>query len=206
MRALLAVCLSLLAIPTYPNATHHTFTSPDGVFQFEYPSVLVHCTQKQAQEGWWVPNDHCNSQDGICDDRGSSALTIACFAYPKDEFKDKPEFSAAAFFVAEVRTAAAEESCLKGSQYWLIQRTEDTTIHSVRMKRFMTSDAWTGGGQTGEIYRVFRGRTCYEFGIQWASTNPSAFDAGTIKQFTKQDAVKVSSALQQPIDSFAFLK
>lgn len=84
MRALLAVCLSLLAIPTYPNATLHTFTSPDGFFQFEDPSALVHCTQKQVQEGRWVPDDHCSSQDGVCDDRGSSALTIASSAYPKD--------------------------------------------------------------------------------------------------------------------------
>lgn len=206
MRALLALCLSLLAIPTYSSATLQTFTSPDGVFQFKYPSVLVHCVQKQAQEGWWIPDNDCNSQAGVCDDRGSSAVTIACFAYPKDEFKDKPEFSAAAFFVAEVRTAATEESCLKGSQYWLIEKTEDTTVHSVRMKRFTTSDAWTSGGQAGEIYRVFRGNTCYEFGIQWATTSPSSFDPDTIKEFTKRDAAKVSSALQEPIDSFTFLK
>jgi hypothetical protein len=90
MRALLAVCLSLLA--AYPGATLQTFTSPDGVFQFKHPSVLVHCAQKQAQEGRW--------------------------------------------------------------------------------KRFTTSDSWTSGGQTGEIYRVFRASTCYEFGIQWASTSP----------------------------------
>jgi len=206
MRALLALCLSLLAIPTYPNVTLQTFTSPDGVFQFKYPSVLVHCVQKQAQEGWWIPDNDCNSQDGVCDDRGSSALTIACFAYPKDEFKDKPEFSGAAFFVAEARTAASEESCLKGSQYWLIKKTEETIVHSVRMKRFTTSDAWTSGRQTGEIYRAFRGNTCYEFGIQWATTSPSSFDPYTIKQFTKRDAAKVSSALQEPIDSFTFLK
>ncbi len=176
MRVLLAVCLSLLAIPSYSDARLHTFTSPAGVFQFDYPSVLVHCRQKQAQEGWWVPQDNCNSHDGICDDQGSLAVTIACFAYPKDEFKDKPEFSAAAFFVAEVRTAGAEAGCLRGSQNWLIERTEDAIIHSVRMKRFMTSDARLGGGQTGESYRVFRGRTCNEFGIQWESTNPAAFD------------------------------
>lgn len=206
MRALLAVCLSLLVAPTYPDATLQTFTSPDGVFQFKHPSVLVHCAKKQAQEGWWIPDDDCNSQDGVCDDQGSSARTIACFAYPKDEFKGKPEFSAAAFFVAEVGAAPTEESCLKGSQYWLIEKTEDITIHSARMKRFTTSDSWASGGQTGEIYRVFRASTCYEFGIQWASTSPSAFDPGTIKQFTKRDAVKVSSALQRPIDSFTFLK
>jgi len=54
----------------------------------------------------WIPDDHCHSQAGVCDDRGSSALTIACFAYPKDEFRDKPQFSAAAFFVAGVQSCA----------------------------------------------------------------------------------------------------
>src|ERR1700691_4490953 len=75
MRALLAVCLSLLPAPTYPDATVQTFTSTDGVFQFKHPSVLIHCTQKQAQEGWWIPDDDCNSQDGVCDDQGSSGRT-----------------------------------------------------------------------------------------------------------------------------------
>jgi hypothetical protein len=84
------------------------------------------------------------------------------------------------FFVAEVRAATTQESCLKGSEYWLIEKTEDTTIHSVRMKHFTTSDAWTSGGESGEIYRAFRGTTCYEFGILWASTRPATFDPGTI--------------------------
>jgi hypothetical protein len=193
---------------THPEDTLQTFKSPNGVFQFKYPSVLVRCTQSQRQEGWWIPDDDCNSQGEVCDERGSSALTIGCFAYPKDEFKDKPEFSAAAFFVAEVRTAATGERCLKGSQYWLVEKTEDTTIHSVRMKRFTIGSAWTGGRLIGQIYRVFRGGACYEFGFRWASSDPSNIDPYTIKinQFTKQDADKVSSALKQPVDSFIFLK
>jgi hypothetical protein len=72
-----------------------TFTSPDGVFQFKYPAKLVRCTLS-SKEGWI--SGGCTSQGGVCDDPSSSVSTIVCFAYPKDEFEDKPEFSAAAFF------------------------------------------------------------------------------------------------------------
>jgi hypothetical protein len=106
MRILLILCLSLW-VPVYPTGTLQTFTSQDGVFQFKYPSVLVRCTEKQTQEG-----DACNRQDQICSDAGSSTVTIACFAYPKADFKDKPEFSAAGFFVAPVQAATTRESCL----------------------------------------------------------------------------------------------
>jgi hypothetical protein len=206
MKLFMALCLSCASLSLPPQAAPQTSIRKDGVLQFKYPSILVRCTEKQTQEGWWIPDEDCNSQGQICNDAESSTVTIACFAYPKERFKNKREFSAAAFFVAEVRAATARESCLKGSEYWLIAKTEDTTIHSVRMKHFTTSDAWTGGGESGEIYRAFRGTTCYEFGIQWASTSPSSFDPGTIKPFTKRDAAKVSSALRRPIDSFTFVK
>jgi hypothetical protein len=203
MRALIALCLSALSIVSYHNTAMQTFTSPDGAFQFKYSSALIHCT---LQQGSWIPGDACTSQDGICDDDASSATTIACFAYPKRDFRDKPEFSAAAFFVAEVQAATTPKSCLEGSPNWLVEKTQNAAIQSVRAKLFTISDAWTGGGQTGKIYRVFRGNTCYEFGIQQARMNIAAFDPGTIKKFTKQDADQVHTVLQQSLDSFGFLK
>lgn len=212
MRALFAFCLAALSVMTYATyrpTSLQTFTSPDGVFRFRYSSVLIHCTLQQGKEGYpgsWTPADSCMSQDGICDDALSSGNTIACFAYPKDDFKDKPEFSAAAFFVAEVHSATTPESCMKGSPNWLAEKTQSTKIRSVSAKLFSISDAGTSGRQTGEIYRVFRGGTCYEFGIQQASASAAAFDRGTIKRFTKQDADKVYSALKQAVDSFTFLK
>jgi hypothetical protein len=107
-----------------------TFTSPDGVFRFKYSPMLVRSTLEQSQENWWAPADACMSQDGVCDDAAGSGSTIACFAYPKDKFKKKPTFSAAAFFVAEV-LEEAQEACLAGSQHWLILSAETTKINAV---------------------------------------------------------------------------
>src|ERR1700751_192889 len=63
------------------QTTLRTFTSQDGVFKFRYSPALVHCTSQKSEEGYpgsWVPADSCSSQDGVCDDAGSSATTIAC--------------------------------------------------------------------------------------------------------------------------------
>ncbi|MFY9532138.1 MAG: hypothetical protein WBC04_19745, partial [Candidatus Acidiferrales bacterium] len=115
MRVFVALWLCGLSITLSAQTTLQTFTSQDGVFQFKYSPVLVHCAPERTEEGYpgsWVPAD-CSIQD-VCDDVGS-ATTIACFAYPKDNFKDKPTFLAAAFFVAEVPAATTPRTCLEGS-------------------------------------------------------------------------------------------
>ena len=209
MKLFIALCLCGLSVTLSAFPTLQTFTSEDGVFQFKYSPLLVRCTPQRIEEGFpgsWVPSDSCSSQDGICDDAASTATTIVCFAYPKDEFKDKPAFSGAAFFVAEVRAATTPSTCLEGSPNWLIESSQSTKINSISVKLFRTSDAWTSGGQSGEIYRVFHGKKCYEFGVQQASTSPGAYDPKTIKQFTKRDAEKVGARLEQAVDSFTFLK
>ena len=145
------------------------------------------------------------SQEGVCDDAAGSASTIACFAYPKDKFKEKPTFSAAAFFVAEI-LEATQEVCLAGSQQWLFLSPETTKINAVTFRLFRISDSWTSGGQTGEIYRVFHNKKCYEVGIQEAHTSSAAYDPETIKEFSKQDQDEVHGRLKQALDSFRFLK
>jgi hypothetical protein len=145
------------------------------------------------------------SQAGVCDDAAGSANTIACFAYPKNKLKEKPTFSAAAFFVAEV-LEATQEACLAGSQRWLILSPETTKINAVTFRLFRITDSWTSGGQTGEIYRVFHNKKCYEVGIQEAYTSSGAYEPGTIKEFTKQDQDEVHGRLKQALDSFRFLK
>jgi hypothetical protein len=201
-----SVCGLSVTLPA--QTTLQTFTSQDRVFKFQYSSVLVHCTSQQSEEGYpgsWVP-DACSSQQGVCDDAVSSATTIACFAYPKDDFKDKPTFTAAAFFVAEVRAATTPGACLKGSPNWLILSSQSTRINSISGKLFRITSEWTSGGQDGEIYRVFHDKMCYEFGIQQATTSPAAYDHEAIKEFTKRDSAKVRARLKQALNSFTFLK
>ena len=195
-----------LSVTLPAQTTLQTFTSQDGVFKFQYSRALVHCTSQKSEEGYpgsWVPADSCSSQGGVCDDAGSSATTIACFAYPKDDFKDKPEFVAAAFFVAEVRAATTPKSCLEGSQNWLIRSDQNAMVSSILARRFRTSDAWTGHYHTGDICRVFHNKKCYELGIQ--ETGTTVYDPKDIKEFTKQDSAKVRARLEEARDSFTFL-
>ena len=191
------------------TAAMRTFTSQDGSFRFKYSSVLVHCTPERREEGYpgfWVPPDACQSMGGVCEAAGSRANTIACFAYPKDKFKEKPEFVAAAFFVAEVKQVTTAKACLEGSQYWNINTTKNGDINGINFKIFHISDAGLGSSQGGDIYRAFHNSKCYELGVQMANSNPAAFDPETIKEFTKRDRDEVYGRLNQALDSFKFLK
>jgi len=210
MKIVLAVlCFCGLSLAQFAQAGLQTFTSSDGVFQFKYSPVLVHCAPQGTREGYpgsWVPAEACLSQDGVCDEAASSATTIVCFAYPNDNFRNKPTFSAAAFFVAEVRAATTKRACLKGSQNWLIEGAQNARINTFHVRLFRISDAWTSGGQTGEIYRVFHTGRCYELGIQEAHTSSGAYDSGTIQEFTRRDQAEVDRRLRQALHSFRFLK
>ncbi len=203
MRLFVAFCICGLSITLLAQTTLQTFTSQHGVFQFKYSHVLVRC---KPERGSWVPEDACMSQErgGVCS--ASSASTIACFAYPKDKFKDKPTFTAAAFFVAEVKEGTSEKVCLEGSRYWNVERVESARINGVTFKIFEISDNWLGGGQRGPVYRAFHNKKCYELGIQMANSSPGGYDPGTIKETTKQDWDEVQGRLKQALNSFRFLK
>jgi hypothetical protein len=207
MKVLVALCFCGLPIALSAQTTLRTFTSEDSVFQFKYSPVLVHCALQRPEKGEggsWVPAETCSSRGVVCDDEDSPATTIACFAYPKDNFRDKPTFSAAAFFVGEVSAAATQQACLEGSQNWLIQAAQNTRINSVDFKHFRISNAWTSHSQTGDMYRVFHNKKCYELGIQEVKTSAGAYDPGTIKEFTKRDEAEVRTRLKQALNSFTF--
>jgi len=155
MKTFIALCLCGLSIPLSAQTTLRTFTSPDGIFQFKYSDVLVDCMSAGKQEngtGSSVP-ESCMSQGAICDGPGSEGSAMACFAYPKERFKDKPLFVAATFFVSEIRSAKTEKECLKGSPNWLVinSKAGTTTINHVTFKTFEIGDNWTSGGQGGCI-------------------------------------------------------
>jgi hypothetical protein len=63
---------------------------------------------------------------------------MACFTYPKEEFKEKPDFVAASFFVSEVESAKTENVCLKGSRDWFVinSKAGTTTINHITFKIF----------------------------------------------------------------------
>jgi hypothetical protein len=146
------------------------------------------------------------SQGGMCNGGGSQGRTLACFAYPKDRFRDKPTFVAAAFFVTGIDEATTEKLCLQGSQNWDETVTAKTSqVNGIRFKVFQIADNWLGGGQWGPVYRTFHDNKCYELGIQTAMER-GGYDAGTIKKFTKEDNEEMQRRLKQALNSFTFLK
>ncbi|MBV9180500.1 MAG: hypothetical protein JO356_04250 [Acidobacteria bacterium] len=172
--------------------------------------MLVHCKLEEPREGSlgdWVPADSCSSQGGLCDDVGSSdSTTLVCLGYPRDRFKEKPTFSGAAFFLAELPAVTTRRTCLKGSENWVIESVRNVRIDSRPAKLFQVGDAWMSHREIGEIYRVFQGGKCYELGMQQVTTTSGAYDPGTIKAFTRRDLAKVWHNLRYGLDSFKFLK
>jgi hypothetical protein len=222
LRALIAIFPLWFATMGSAQAALRVFTSPDGAFRFKYSPLLVDCTKlvPTKRPSSDVPKvflgkppalsvpDSCMSQGPMCVADESVARTVACYAYPKEEFKNKPTFIAATFFVAEI-SGATESVCLQGSKYWdpnSLKSAKVTNINGIPFKVFEVSDGWAGGGQCGSAYRVFHENKCYELGIQTANENSGAFDPGTFEEFTKRDGDKVQRRLREPLNTFVFMK
>ncbi len=209
MKQLVALCLCGLSIPLLAQTKLRTFTSSDGVFQFKYPDLLVDCTSpgKHYNGSASSVSESCLSQGAVCDGPGSGGSALACFAYPKETFKDKPYFVIASFFVSEIKPVKTEQQCLKGSPDWFVlsSKARTTKINHVSFKTFEIGDNWTSGGQSGPVYRTFHNGTCYELGMQTVISR-AVYDPGTVKAFTKNDGAEVESRLGEALNSFVFLK
>ncbi len=222
MKVLIALCVCGLSAALPAQTSLQTFTGPDGVFQFAYSDMLVDCTKKEPSTptSSSVPKvfagspppvsipDSCQSMADVCSDLGGQVNTLACFAYPKDKFRDKPVFAAAAFFVGKIEEATTEGVCLQGSHNWNpdeIETAKLTKINGVVFKVFEIGDNWAGGGQGGPVYRTFHDKKCYELGIQ-TSVERAAYDPETSKEFTKEDSDEVQRRLKQALNSFKFVR
>jgi hypothetical protein len=219
MKRLITFIVVGLAVAGVAQQSLKTFTSSDGLFRVQYADLLVNCAPQQtpaspaesgaSQEVQPVTSisDWCVSHGAICDGPGSGGSAKACFAYPKEKFKDKPHFLAASFFVSEIQSAKTENACLKGSPDWYVINSEagTTTINHVPFTAFEIGDNWAGAGQSGPAYRTFHNGKCYELGIQTVISRAD-YDAGTVKEFTKKDLSEVEGRLRQVLNSFVFLK
>jgi hypothetical protein len=145
----------------------------------------------------------------ICDDQGSQGnSTIACFAYPRNEFQEKPAFGGAAFSVEKVMKVARERDCLSESPGWVVDGKDGggtITINGVRFKTFEGDGVGTSHSLDGSLYRSFQGKQCYQLSIRSMMTNESVFDPG-IKRFTDADGKTVNRRLEQARDSFRFIE
>jgi|HubBroStandDraft_6_1064221.scaffolds.fasta_scaffold00009_136 hypothetical protein len=220
MKTLITFLVCGLAIAGSAQQSVRTFTSPEGLFRLQYSDMLVNCVPQQTPtsptkssasegnrpEGSSIP-DSCISQGAICDGPGSEGSTLACFAYPRARFKNKPHFVAASFYVSEIQSAKTQKECLNGSPDWFVidSTAGTTTINHVSFKTFEIGDNWAGSGQSGPAYRTFHGGKCYELGVQTVLSR-AEYDPGTVEEFTKQDLSEVEGRLRQALTSFVFLK
>jgi hypothetical protein len=205
MKTFIVFWFCMLAVLS-PAQRLKTYKSPDGAFRFKYSEILIDCspllTQGKADSS---VTDACMSQAPVCDDGGGDAKTIACFAYPKDKFQDKPTFIAATFFVARVPRLKSKQACLQKSPNWMVTGTRTATINGVHFGVFEIGDNWLGGGWRGPIYRAFHDGKCYELGLQTAMAR-GGYDDEVLKKFTKQDAQDVDTKLKAALHSFEFVK
>jgi hypothetical protein len=187
----------------------HTFTSPDGVFQFRYSELLVHCTESKKQAGWWEPSQSCEAYFPVCDETDQGSATLACVAYPREKFKDSPTFETATFSVAEIKQATNEKGCLDGSPDWVVSPQGSggaEIVNGVKFRVFEIGDAGMSQSLDGRVYRSFHKNKCYQLSIRTAMASSGAFDPGTIREFTKEDWNEVHGRLKGALDSFRFLK
>jgi hypothetical protein len=201
---MLAAMAAVAACDAAPRAgSSQPFTSADGMFGFHYASELVRCQTQDAKvtsESLWAPAEACR-----CNDPGGATVTAVCFGYPKDKFKNKPNFNGASFFVATDPNAADAASCTAGSANWGEVKGENTTIGGGTFRHFRVSDAAMSHYSNSDIYRGFHGGKCYELVIQEMTTSPDVYDAGTQK-FSKEDEAEVKGKLMQALQSFKFLR
>ena len=198
MCLLLSVSLSSLA-----QGNIQTFISPDGAYQFTYPTYFVRCSQNMR---WfpWGPED-CASMIPVCLGSENTA-NVACVAYPKARYKDYPEFEAAAFSVAQLQDFTTEKDCLKLSDALVLPQKSKTSvvIHGVSFKVFEQGGSAGGSSLSGRVYHAFHDGKCYELatGVGFISTGLEE----PIKHLTKSDWKKIDKSLWQVAQSFRFLK
>jgi hypothetical protein len=134
MKRLSALCFfRTVDRPVCPGHAAY-FHGRRGVFRFQYSPIQIRCVLRGRQDGEggssWIPADARSTQGRVCDDEDNAATAMACFAYPKSQFKGKSAFAAAAFFVAKVPGAPTPKTCFEGSPDWLIQcvQNHDNTL------------------------------------------------------------------------------
>lgn len=219
MKTLIALLVCGLAIDASTQSSMKSFTSSDSLFHLQYSDMLVDCAPRQApasaldsgaseeaQPSTSI-SPACVSQGANCDGPGSEGMALACFAYPKEKFKNNPSFVAASFYISKILSAKTEKVCLAGSPDWYVLNSKAgvTVINHTAFTTFEIGDNWAGGGQSGPAYRTFHSGKCYELGIQTVLSR-AAYDPEAGSVFTDKDRSEVEGRLREALDSFVFLK
>lgn len=193
------------------QSANHTFISPDGVFRFQYQDPLLTCSQRQTDRdsgnSIWQPEDSCTAYIPVCDEGDPRTVTLVCMGYSKAALERSQTFTAAAFSVARVRSAATKTVCLAGSRYWANVPLPSTPVRigGTEFMRFPLHDAGLSHYMGGTAYRVFHRGACYQLSLRTSTTNPGVFDPPA-KPLTPEQSQDIDRTLQYALESFRFLR
>ncbi|WP_348261178.1 hypothetical protein P8935_15385 [Telmatobacter sp. DSM 110680] len=208
---LLGMAISCLAVASYseqaPSIRRASFTSPDGLFRFFYPSDFEVCTPGRIE-----PCIH--SYIPACDQDA-----IVCVVYPAKQFKET-SFGAAAFEVRELRTdreTMTADVCVtpypsKSSagvsewpEYLISARQPAKVIGGVLFVHGIKVEGAMSHSSSVDLYRTFHGGRCFELSVSQSGTDPHAFDPPK-QGLTAQQQKKVDGSMNQIVQSFRFIK
>jgi hypothetical protein len=184
-----------------------TFTAPDGAFTFRYWENLVHCKHLETGSNAWDPGDICMAYIPVCDDLigREHQTSIACFAYPRNNFTNTPAFEAATFSVEIVNDEKTEKGCRAARPDSTEKPAGTTAINGVSFAVIEFGDSAMNQWMGGHAYRTFHSGKCYQLGVNFAESNPVDYDP-PIRSLTDKDENEINGRLDQTRKSFRFLK
>ncbi|HEV8523631.1 MAG TPA: hypothetical protein VGQ71_03965 [Terriglobales bacterium] len=201
MKRGLALSVTLLvALAGWAQTGKKTYTSPDGVFSFSYPSSFNLHTD---------PEHH---HARLCSDY------IVCLTYDPSQYAGS-DFAGATFWVenpvqlldngSTAQAVITEADCLAFRTY------EQEPVSAVRINgvKFATVSFWGAAGGTSDqvqLFRTFHHGKCYELGAAWSIASSGYekedYESGRVKHFTKASQKKIRAALNAIVKGFHFLK
>ena len=203
MKPALIYLLLSASLGALAQSNIHTFTSPDGVYQFTYPAYFLRCSPGPPYVDW-RPDD-CLGGIPVCPQPEQTAKAV-CVAYPKARYKEYPEFEAAAFSVAELNGSKTEKECLQVSDALRVPLSGKKTvvINGVSFAVFEEGGSAAGSSMDGRAYHAFHAGKCYELGTRTAFVSTGLDEP--IKHLSKADWKGLDKSLWQVAASFRFLK
>jgi hypothetical protein len=201
-------CL-IAPLPTWAQSETKKFTAPDRSLSFNYWEDLIDCEHKKQRvggRGYYWPNE-CGAYHPVCDSLTDEEhqTSIACFAYPRNEFTNTKAFEAATFSVETLGSRTSERKCLAEDPGNGEEITGTTTINGISFTKFEFGDAGSSQYTSVVAYRTFHKGKCYQLGVDFAIAAAWAFDPPE-RELSDKDKREINGRLNQALKSFRFLK
>jgi hypothetical protein len=184
----------------YLPPKRRTYVSPDGTFQFSYPTWLVLHADAEKFGGY------------LCHD------SVVCLEYPRELYEGY-DFGHAEFWVnthpVQVRDVRRGGEPITNEADCLTFRTNTepvstTVINGVKFATWSRGGAAGGTSSEFQFFRTFHKGKCYELGtdvsISYDGWGKEEYESGKIKHFTAAEQKKVRGVLDAIVRTFRFLK